>query len=879
MVEFLLIMKQHHLFNRPLLIKLIASAALGLALFMNAGITFAAGTTFIVDSTADTGDINLNGICDNGSGECTLRAAIDESNATADLDTINFSLSPNSTITSASTFVITSPIAIDATSITTCPTPGIIIDGSGTSGDVFRLSNNAAGSSIKGLIIKNYQTTTGVGIRLSAVSGSTTTIACNIIGLNEDGTTASGGTSGIVLTSSSNVVIGGSTVADRNIISGNRTVSSSSGIAISGASYSDITIRGNYIGTNPGGTAVNRNTSKGIGFSGATTIISNITISHNLFAGKGIAFDNNVGINGVTIQANTFNLSSDGTTALAPVSNQVSAISFSNNTDAQNIQIGGSSLLGLGNIFATYPVVGSVIATNTTGISMQGNLIGTGESNESFPSTYGIILGGTSTGALIGGTGNGEGNTITNMTTTGIMLIGSNLGSPLAALLGNSIYNNAGNGIDLNYDQDNNQMPDTDVGVSLNDLYDADTGSNNYLNRPTIVSATQVGSDVETTYILDVPVSTYPYRVEFFSNSGVTSSTHFGEGKTYVGSVQQDITSAGQHIFTTILDTVSASDVITATVSSCNNVGCTEFVATSEFSNGSTTGVDRGNSESTETLFENNGAYHFIKSGVSLGASVIADSATGADGSDRDGVTFDSTTYLPSSTSTITVVASEAGYLSAWIDADNNGTFESELFSTNQSLVSGDNTFSFIVPATDGVYPVRFRYTDYSVTTPSPLGEALNGEVEDYDLVVASPVAEVVVIQSTGRLSQSTFTPSTQSTPTSSPNAIIGSGTCSAALTVKDSMRLGDKNGNYSTYNKGVVRDVKILQSHINRILAAQYNQAAGPVDGIFGKQTKRGVERLQTVLNTTLKPVPSLSIDGIVGPYTRTAINNSCGK
>jgi len=61
--------------------------------------------------------------------------------------------------------------------------------------------------------------------------------------------------------------------------------------------------------------------------------------------------------------------------------------------------------------------------------------------------------------------------------------------------------------------------------------------------------------------------------------------------------------------------------------------------------------------------------------------------------------------------------------------------------------------------------------------------------------------------------------------------------------------------------------------------LADQYNQAAGPVDGIYGSQTKQGVQRLQAALNEILKPTPLLDIDGIVGSFTKDAINNSCGE
>ena len=111
-----------------------------------------------------------------------------------------------------------------------------------------------------------------------------------------------------------------------------------------------------------------------------------------------------------------------------------------------------------------------------------------------------------------------------------------------------------------------------------------------------------------------------------------------------------------------------------------------------------------------------------------------------------------------------------------------------------------------------------------------------------------------------------------------STEKILGSGVCPTTLTISDKMKQGAHDGQYSDYNKGIVKQVSILQGHINRILAAQYKQAAGPTDGIFGPLTKQGVERLQTVLNAVLKPTPLLKIDGIVGQFTKAAINNSCG-
>ncbi|MCH8964135.1 MAG: hypothetical protein IIB58_04175, partial [Planctomycetes bacterium] len=52
-----------------------------------------AATTFTVDSTGDGGDSDTaDGVCDDGLGHCTLRAAIEQANAVAGLDTINFSI-------------------------------------------------------------------------------------------------------------------------------------------------------------------------------------------------------------------------------------------------------------------------------------------------------------------------------------------------------------------------------------------------------------------------------------------------------------------------------------------------------------------------------------------------------------------------------------------------------------------------------------------------------------------------------------------------------------------------------------------------------------------------------------------------------------------
>ena len=137
-----------------LFIKALGTIFVLLGAFLTYNCAYAAGATYTVNSTLDTGDLTIDGVCDDGAGNCTLRAALDEANATSDLDTVNFGISTGSTIVTAGTLVVSEPVAIDATSVSTCPTPGIIINAGGSSSDVFRLSSNADGSSIKGFVIK-----------------------------------------------------------------------------------------------------------------------------------------------------------------------------------------------------------------------------------------------------------------------------------------------------------------------------------------------------------------------------------------------------------------------------------------------------------------------------------------------------------------------------------------------------------------------------------------------------------------------------------------------------------------------------------------------------------------------------------------------------
>jgi CSLREA domain-containing protein len=234
-----------------------------------------ASSTFIVNSTGNENDSDFpsgafdgssDGTCDVGTGLCTLRAAIQEANVTAGSDTINFNISGPGCVDGVCTIgpfelpLITDTVIING-----------YTQGDGTPGDpsddakpnTLAVGNNAelkikldgteAGnglkieadnSTVKGLVISNWDN----GIFLG-VDATGNTVRGNFIGTDASGSNLSNNI-GIALTNALNNTIGGTTAAERNIISGNGTW----GVLISDAESEGNTVRGNFIGTDVTGT-------------------------------------------------------------------------------------------------------------------------------------------------------------------------------------------------------------------------------------------------------------------------------------------------------------------------------------------------------------------------------------------------------------------------------------------------------------------------------------------------------------------------------------------------------------------------------------------------------------------------------------------------
>jgi VCBS repeat-containing protein len=513
----------------------------------------------------------------NDSGAGSLRQAILDANALTGHDAITFNISGNGSqvinVLSALP-TITERLTIDGTTQTGWTAGSflpIVIDGGDLASDGLTLADNADGSIIRGLIIRDFNSD---AIQIN--TGSTG----NVIAGNWIGNFASDGTiattteqntgNGVNVLGSSNV-IGGTTFGDRNVISGN----SSNGVRIAGSGVTGNIVAGNYIGTNIAGTSAVANTGDGVRIeSNATgnTVGGSSAMHRNVIAGNsadgvrlsGEGADDNI------VRNNWIGLASNGTTVLG---NTGEGIEISGGAD--NAIIGG---IGMGNVVVGSSQQGIFISGDTTGTRIQGNFIGT-------DSTQTIIGGNSKNGIrvslasnahsnLIGGTTTGEGNVVANNGTGGVDTAGVALAGPGInnAVLGNSIYGNLGLGIDLQ-----------NAGVALNDTGDSDIGSNGLQNFPIITSAHASGSLVTVTGTLNSNINT-TYRIELFSvTAGNQDATH-GEGRRFLGAVTVTTNSSGNATFNTAFTDVTliAGERVSGTATV--DLGMGVFGSTSEFS-------------------------------------------------------------------------------------------------------------------------------------------------------------------------------------------------------------------------------------------------------------------------------------------------------
>lgn len=473
-----------------------------------------------VDSTLDTADSNVgDGVCDDGDGNCTLRAAIEEANSDPDTSTIKFNITgtpdfinnsqngytikPHSNLPNISEQTTIDGYSQPGAEANTVPAPQpfngtllIEIDGSEAGSGWGALRVWGDDSILRGLVINSFD-----GDAIDVASDNLTVQGC-YIGVDPTGLIGKGNTgSGVaqINDDSDNLLFGGLDAEDRNIVGGN----DNTGLSPNTGSDNWV-IQGNYFGPDATGTA---------------------SIPNSVNGGSGaLSVDN-----------------SSGHLIGGPQPTAINVIS-------------GNNSMG-------------IAPHNSPNLVIQHNYIGTDYTGLSpLPNAgTGISVSGDSPNVLIGGMTSSEANTIHNNGNGGI----TNHDQAQVSILRNSINNNTNLiGIDLNGD-----------GLTFNDPLDPDAGPNDLLNFPIYTNVTEGSGNTTVDYLLDVPAG--DYRIEFFSNSNPDPSG-YGEGEEYLGFTNVTSTGSGEQSLSYTLTGVTGVTNLAMTTTEIDE-SSDGFGATSEF--------------------------------------------------------------------------------------------------------------------------------------------------------------------------------------------------------------------------------------------------------------------------------------------------------
>jgi CSLREA domain-containing protein len=244
---------------------------------------------------------------------------------------------------------------------------GLNATGLGTlgNGDAGILAASMDFSTIRGNLISGNGEN---GIDMGTGSNDNTIVG-NLIGLDSSGNTAiQNAGSGVSVTGNgtNNNLIGGSTPADRNVISGNGA--NGLNIRFSGAAPDSNKVQGNYLGTNEAGNAAVPNAEVGISVTNATsTLIGGSNPGEgNLISGNtqnGVALSG--GTPGTTLEDNLIGTDAAGTGDLG------------NGGSGVIVHAGSvTSQVLLNNVIAGNSGSGVSLSSGTTGVIIEGNRIG-----------------------------------------------------------------------------------------------------------------------------------------------------------------------------------------------------------------------------------------------------------------------------------------------------------------------------------------------------------------------------------------------------------------------------------------------------------------------------------------------------------------------
>ena len=411
-----------------------ATNSLGTTNGADATFTTSETPSLIVTTTSDTST--------NTDGLTSLREAITYANTLSGADTITFAI--------PGTGVKTITVSSSLPAITGTNGAGTVIDGytqSGASVNTLTSGTNAvltvqitasaktfdvltistSGCTVRGLAMGG----TSAALVLSGSGATGNKVIGNFLGTTPDGTTALANNVGIYLGSgASNNTIGGTTLAERNLISGN-----TNGVLIDGSTSTGNKVAGNTIGTNAAATAALPNTNNGITIQnsasnntvGGTTSAERNLISGN--SGSGVTIS---GGSSNKVSGNYIGVSADGSAKLANGIG-VNIASGSNNTTG-GTTVGERNVISGNTNYNVYLFLG-------TGNKVMGNYIGTtADGSAALTTIYGVYAYNSSNNT-IGGTTAGERNIISGSSQVGVYLNGTP--STGNKVIGNYIGTNA----------------------------------------------------------------------------------------------------------------------------------------------------------------------------------------------------------------------------------------------------------------------------------------------------------------------------------------------------------------------------------------------------------------------------------------------------
>ena len=269
------------------------------------------GLSLIVNTTGDAADLALNGVCDTDAAtpgdQCTLRAAIQETNFAPTTDTIAFAPALN-----GSTITLSTPLdPINGNLVITGPGSDLLTIRRSSAGGTpdFRIFNISASQSvsISGLTITNGNAVGAPGANFGAGilnNGTLNLSNCLVTGNNAS---ASGGG----ITNAGNLRLNNTTVSNNTAPNG---AGISSNVTISGSV--SVTLNQSIVsGNQANGLGAGISNGAGSGTAVATLIINNSTISGNVNAGSSGGGIYNIAIFGATANLSIKNSTISGNSA------------------------------------------------------------------------------------------------------------------------------------------------------------------------------------------------------------------------------------------------------------------------------------------------------------------------------------------------------------------------------------------------------------------------------------------------------------------------------------------------------------------------------------------------------------------------------------